>query len=72
MWRPEGKRWREKRNKYLNKHTMLAISVENMDTYEAGADAILEALFKMAKESPTGTFVIDSNITNIFNIPDEK
>ena len=34
--------------------------------YEAGADAMLKALFKMAKESPTGTFVIDSHVINIF------
>lgn len=27
---------------------------------EAGASAMLEGLFKMARESPTGTFVIDS------------
>ncbi len=34
--------------------------------FEDGADAILEALFKMAKESPTGTFVIDSKAIDIF------
>ena len=40
--------------------------------FEAGADAMLESLFKMAKESPTGTFVIDSHAVNIFKtIPDE-
>ena len=41
--------------------------------WEAGADAMLEALFKMAKESPTGTFVIDSKEVNIFgDIPEES
>ena len=29
--------------------------------YEAGADAMLEALWKMAQESPTGTFTLDTN-----------
>ena len=33
---------------------------------EAGADAMLESLFKLAKESPTGTFVIDSTVINVF------
>ncbi len=32
---------------------------------EVGADAMLDALFKMAKESPTGTFVIDSRGINV-------
>lgn len=34
---------------------------------EAGADAILTALWKMAKESPTGTFTFDTNTINIFS-----
>ncbi len=34
---------------------------------EAGADAILEAIWKMAKESPTGKFEIDSHIVNIYS-----
>jgi len=29
------------------------------NAYEEGATAILEALFKMAKKSPTDTFIID-------------
>lgn len=43
-WRPNEKEWREIRNKYLNENTMLALSIENVATYEAGADAVLEAL----------------------------
>lgn len=47
MWRPEdGEAWRGKRADYLNRNTLLAISIENKATYEAGADAMLEALFK--------------------------
>jgi hypothetical protein len=30
---------------------------------EAGADAMLDSLFKLAKESPNGVFTIDSHIT---------
>ena len=34
--------------------------------FEAGADAMLEAIWKMAKDSPTGTFTFDTNTINIF------
>ncbi len=39
---------------------------DRRDIYEAGADAMLEALFKMAEESPTGTFHVSSRVINIF------
>ena len=42
---------------------------------EAGADMILGALWKLAKESPTGIFTIDSRTINVFSdeeIRDEK
>ncbi len=41
--------------------------------YEAGADALYSALWKMAEESPTKTFTLDANVTNCpgFSIPDE-
>ena len=32
--------------------------------YEAGADAMLEGIWKMAKESPTGTFTFDTHQVN--------
>ena len=35
---------------------------------EAGADAMLEELFRMAKESPTGKFVIDSTTHTAFSL----
>jgi len=47
-----------------------AVYLESINTghmaeaFELGADAMLEALFKMARESPTGEFVIDSKIYN--------
>jgi len=34
--------------------------------FESGADAYEAALWKMAKESPTGTYTIDSHAVNIF------
>jgi len=42
--------------------------------FEDGADAMLEALWKMAKESPTGTFTFDTreiNCPSIFNVEEE-
>ena len=59
MYRPEG--WK--------KTELLDESINRKDYdlgFEAGADAILEALFKLAKESPTGTFTIDSRQENAF------
>ena len=35
--------------------------------FEEGADAILEAIGKLAKESPTGTFTFDSNMIQIYD-----
>ena len=32
--------------------------------YEAGADAMLREIWKMAKESPTGTFTFDTHVIN--------
>ncbi|KKM99441.1 hypothetical protein LCGC14_1147780 [marine sediment metagenome] len=37
-----------------------------MHFFEAGADAMLEAIWKLAKESQTGAFVFDSNAGNIY------
>ena len=34
--------------------------------FEAGADAYEAGLFKMAKESPTGMFIIDSHTVTIY------
>ena len=32
------------------------------EVYEAGADAMLKAIWALAEESPTGTFTLDSKI----------
>ena len=68
MYRPEG--WKNPRSN----------DGEAEDTYshyefEDGADALLEGLFKMAKESPTGTFIIDSREYHVYcegSIPEEE
>lgn len=62
MWRPEG--WN---NPYYKKDTDGGFynQYPKFNVFEAGADAIMEALFKLAKESPTGTFTIDSEIIQI-------
>ena len=56
----------EGRTDYLNRHTLLAISIENKAIYEAGADAMYDALWKMAEESPTKTFTLGANVVNVF------
>ena len=50
-WRPEGKDWNRNRARYLEANTLLAISIENKATYEAGANAMLAALREMAKKT---------------------
>ena len=61
-WRPEG--WK---NPYETEATEVSPGLVRVffrsrewKAYEAGADAMLKALFEMAKASPTGTFIIDS------------
>ena len=58
-WRP--KNW----HKYSNEQP--PSGSPNAESFEAGADAMLEALFKLAKESPTGKFEIDSHGVNVFH-----
>jgi len=48
-----------------------AIEVDKHEVYEEGANAMIEALFKMAEESPTKTFIIDSRIINIYGDKNE-
>ena len=56
MWRPPN--WR---NPWYDE-----VKDFEKDLFEAGADAILKALRRMAEESPTGTFTIDSRGVNVF------
>lgn len=43
----------------------LIIQPSQVEVFEAGASAMLESLFKLAKESPTGTFTLDSRPIHI-------
>ena len=36
------------------------------EAFEAGADAMLAALWKLAEESPTKTFTLDANVISIY------
>ncbi len=37
------------------------------NAYETGADAILDAMWKLAEESPTKTFTIDANCKQVYS-----
>ena len=70
-WRPGN--WVKERNTYFeqNQPQKPYYKTRQRD-YEAGADAMLEALFKLASESSTGTFVIDSKAVNIYGDNNES
>ncbi len=60
-WRPKG--WEEdKFYKCMDLTGGGGDYADIHDVFEAGADCILDALFRLAEESPTGTFTIDSKI----------
>ena len=62
-WRPEG--WEKIKRHYRD---LPPEAYEGTDPYgdifELGATAMLEALFKLAEESPTGTFTFDSEVVH--------
>jgi len=63
--RPDN--WVKQRNIFLERNQPLAPHYRSRQRdYEAGADMMLESLFRLAEESPTKTFTIDSNVVNIF------
>ena len=64
MWRPEG--WENPYKPVVGKVYSVGFDETPCDSYETGADALWDALWKMAKESPTGTFTIDSNVVNVY------
>lgn len=74
-WRPKD--WKNKYGSNLDRIRLLwsrweEVSSEEIErdacwcAYETGADAMFESLLKLAKESPTGKFEIDSRVTNIY------
>ena len=42
------------------------VYTSGVDYIEMGADAMIDALFELAKKSPTGTFTIDSTVISIY------
>ncbi len=68
MYRPEG--WKNPNiSVHMRPDCVCHYCIEKKvkwDAYEAGADAMLEGLMKLAKESPTGTFEIDSREYHIY------
>ena len=60
-WRPEG--WE---NPYPRPSTYPPLTETYRSAFEAGADAMLDALFKMASESPTGKFEIAPEVVNVY------
>jgi hypothetical protein len=65
MYRPEGCRVWDKRWQHAREG--LESWVEHRDIFEAGADAMLEGIWKMAEESLTKTFIFDANTKNIYS-----
>ena len=68
MWRLEG--WKNPYTEPVREGVVW--NEEVIKAYEAGADAILTALWKMAEESPTKTFTIDARVVNVFGGSDES
>ena len=63
MWRP--KNWY---NPFSIKVDPLHMGDQepNFTNFEAGADAMLEAIWKLAEESPTKTFTFDKNHFHVY------
>lgn len=66
MWRPDN--WEKVKPKSLDKDEDWRDIFDS--GVEAGADAMLKGLFKLAKESPTKAFTIDSRVINIYKEAD--
>jgi len=64
MWRPEN--WKNPYQRTCEKPIPDIINDDVDEAFEAGADAILEALFELAKQSPTGKFEIDAETQWIY------
>jgi len=70
-WRP--KNWsnpfiseRDYFNKKYGHQEGDSVSNRDIADFEAGADALWDALWKLAEESPTKTFTIDSNEVSVY------
>ena len=58
-WRPDG--WKDRKENALVATTDSLERALQAVSFETGADAILAAIWKMARESCTGTFVFDTH-----------
>jgi len=62
-------KWRPK-DKWQNPYILYDWEANDMESryniFEAGADAMLETLWKLAEESPTKTFTLDANVISIY------
>ncbi len=67
-WRPEG--WEKGREVLVDRSLDNTTSyVEDIEiAYEAGASAMYKALWKLAEESPTKTFTLDTNVVNVYGM----
>jgi len=63
-WRPEG--WENPHEEYHDICDVPTVQDAEYEAFESGADEMLEGLFQMARESPTGTFTIDVREQNIY------
>jgi hypothetical protein len=55
-WRPSG---------WINPNKF---NFEKAAAFEAGADAMIAALWKLAEASPTRTFCLDANTQQLYNL----
>ena len=65
MWRDD--RWDETVLEIIGKMKQQGtVDLTRRALIEAGADAMLEAIWEMAKESPTGKFTFDMATINVY------
>ena len=63
-WRPEGC---DNPYNFMNGGAIPKYELQSR-CFDEGIDAIMGAIWKLAKESPTGTFTFDSNVINIYGV----
>ena len=66
MWRPKNWDSREIVDKILTSDDPLTGMTASQSLVEAGATAMLEAIWKLAEESPTKTFTFDKNHFHVY------
>ncbi len=65
MWRRKG--WKNPYAEYHNAFKgIFTVQDAEYEAFEAGADAMLKAIWKLAEESPTKTFTFDKNHFHVY------